>query len=315
MEDLDYEFMLEDRIAKIQAINEQYNLLDNAYISFSGGKDSVVLSALIDKALPNNKIPRIYFNTGIEYKMMVDFVKGLAEKDDRFQIIPSGVNIKKMLEENGYPFKSKQHSHNLAIYQNNKDSEIMPLTNQRYLGIIESTTKFRCPKQLLYQFKKNFNLKCSEKCCYKLKKEPAQKYQEISGKAITLTGMRKEEGGQRASIGCIVTDKDRHLKKFHPLLVVSDKWEETFINNEQIELCMLYNEPYNFARTGCVCCPYALNLQEELDRLYEYLPNEYWKALKIWKPVYDEYIRIGYRLKYYPHERGIQMSLDNFMEE
>ncbi len=32
------EFLLSDRIAKIRAINEQYNLLDNAYISFSGGK-------------------------------------------------------------------------------------------------------------------------------------------------------------------------------------------------------------------------------------------------------------------------------------
>lgn len=32
------DFLLADRIAKIKSINEQYNLLDNAYISFSGGK-------------------------------------------------------------------------------------------------------------------------------------------------------------------------------------------------------------------------------------------------------------------------------------
>ena len=37
------EFLLSDRIAKIKAIDEQYNLKDNAYISFSGGKDSTVL--------------------------------------------------------------------------------------------------------------------------------------------------------------------------------------------------------------------------------------------------------------------------------
>lgn len=120
----DYEFMLEDRISKIKSINEQYNLLDNAYISFSGGKDSCVLSKIIDIALPGNKIPRIYFNTGIEYKDMVDFVKGLAENDDRFVVIPSGVNIKKMLEKNGYPFKSKQHSHNWDIYNNNNNTEL-----------------------------------------------------------------------------------------------------------------------------------------------------------------------------------------------
>ena len=120
----EYDFMLQDRIAKIQSINSQYDLEHNAYISFSGGKDSCVLSKLIDLALPNNKIPRVYFNTGIEYKMMVEFVKSLASKDSKFQIINSGVNIKKMLDENGYPFKSKQHSHNWSVYNNNNNKEL-----------------------------------------------------------------------------------------------------------------------------------------------------------------------------------------------
>lgn len=121
MNDLEYESTLVDRIAKIQAINEQYDLENNGYISCSGGLDSMVVSKLFDVALPNNKIPRIYFNTGIEYKTMVDFVKSIAEKDSRFKIIPSGVNIKKMLDENGYPFKSKQHSHNWSLYYNNNN--------------------------------------------------------------------------------------------------------------------------------------------------------------------------------------------------
>ena len=75
MTDEEYEFILTDRIAKIQAINEQYDLENNSYIAFSGGKDSVVLSHLIDIALPNNKIPRVYANTGIEYNDVVKFVK------------------------------------------------------------------------------------------------------------------------------------------------------------------------------------------------------------------------------------------------
>ena len=40
------------------------NLENNAYISFSGGKDSTILHYLIDLALPNNKIPRVFINTG-----------------------------------------------------------------------------------------------------------------------------------------------------------------------------------------------------------------------------------------------------------
>ena len=120
----DYEFTLEDREAKYQAINDQYDLETNGYISFSGGLDSMVNHVLCDFSIPNNKIPRVYFNTGIEYKAMLDFVKSLAAKDDRFIIINSRVNIKQMLNENGYPFKSKQHSHNWQVYNNNNNTEL-----------------------------------------------------------------------------------------------------------------------------------------------------------------------------------------------
>ena len=71
----EHEFTLADRVAKIQSINKLYDLENNAYISFSGGKDSTVLHHLIDEALPGNKIPRVYINTGIEYKMIVSFVE------------------------------------------------------------------------------------------------------------------------------------------------------------------------------------------------------------------------------------------------
>lgn len=117
----DYEFILEDRIAKIRAINEQYDLEHNAYISFSGGKDSTILHYLIDIALPNNKIPRVYLNTGVEYKMVREFVKSLQKEDNRIVVVNSNINIKNMLETNGYPFKSKQHAHNWLVYYNNRD--------------------------------------------------------------------------------------------------------------------------------------------------------------------------------------------------
>ena len=61
------EFLLSDRITKIKSMNDMYDLEHNAYISFSGGKDSTVLHYLLDEALPNNKIPRLFLNTGIEY--------------------------------------------------------------------------------------------------------------------------------------------------------------------------------------------------------------------------------------------------------
>jgi 3'-phosphoadenosine 5'-phosphosulfate sulfotransferase (PAPS reductase)/FAD synthetase len=130
------DFLLIDRIDKIKSINEKYDLENNAYISFSGGKDSTILHYLIDLALPNNKIPRVFINTGIEYSHIVKFIKQLAEKDERIVILNSGVNIKEMLETYGYPFKSKQHSHNLAIYQRNKHVRMSANFRQRYTNLV-----------------------------------------------------------------------------------------------------------------------------------------------------------------------------------
>ena len=79
----EHEFTLADRVAKIQSIDKLYDLENNAYISFSGGKDSTVLHHLIDEALPGNKIPRVYINTGIEYKAIVSFVERERERETK----------------------------------------------------------------------------------------------------------------------------------------------------------------------------------------------------------------------------------------
>lgn len=98
--------MLYDRLEVIRKIINRYGE-ENFYVSFSGGKDSTVLHYLIDEAIPNNKIPRVFINTGIEYNYIREFVYSMKEKDERFIVINSGVNIKRMLNEKGYPFKSK----------------------------------------------------------------------------------------------------------------------------------------------------------------------------------------------------------------
>ena len=71
---MDNEFLLQDRLQKIRQIIRKYGE-ENFYLSYSGGKDSTVLSALLDMALPDNKIPRVYANTGIEYRLILDFVE------------------------------------------------------------------------------------------------------------------------------------------------------------------------------------------------------------------------------------------------
>ena len=290
------EFLLQDRITKIRSINEMYDLENNAYISFSGGKDSTVLSALIDLALPDNKIPRVYINTGIDYQAIVDFVLEYGKLDKRLKIIHPTQNIRTMLENNGYPFKSKEHSQKVALYQHSGKTK----TIINYLGQGHKTN-FLCPDILKYNFTPDFKLKVSDKCCYKLKKEPAEKWEKQNNKTITITGIRREEGGLRQSLKSCTVFADTSCKtlyKFHPLLVVDDNFISAFIKRYNIHLCKLYYAPYNFKRTGCKGCPYNVDLQNQLYKMSVFMPAERKQCELIWNKVYTEYRRIGYRLEY-----------------
>ena len=97
------------------------------------------------------------------------------------------------------------------------------------------------------------------------------------------------------------------MKAFQPLAPITKEWEEWLIETYHIEICDIYKPPYNFVRTGCKGCPFARNLQKELDTLEEFFPQERKQCEIIWKPVYDEYRRIGYRLK--PLDEGRQMTI------
>lgn len=103
------------------------------------------------------------------------------------------------------------------------------------------------------------------------------------------------------------------LKAFQPLAPISKEWEEWLINEYGIDICDIYKPPYNFVRTGCKGCPFARNLQKELDTLEEFFPQERKQCEIIWKPVYDEYRRIGYRLK--PLDEEHQMTFEDIAKE
>ena len=186
---MDNELTLFDRINVIRDVIKKYGE-DKFYISFSGGKDSTVLHYLIDEALPGNNIPRVYADTGIEYNDVKAYVKELQATDDRIEIIKPSVNIKQMLEKDGYPFKSKEHSNIVRVFQNSG----MGLTVNRYLS---GDCRNPCPQVLRYQFSDKNTLKISDKCCRRMKKEPFNTWMKANSKTITITGMMASEGGQR----------------------------------------------------------------------------------------------------------------------
>lgn len=201
---MDNEFILQDRIQKIQQIIGKYGE-ENFYISYSGGLDSNVLSALVDMALPENKIPRVYADTGVELNAVRDFVKAKCEQDSRFEMIKPTVPIKKMLETDGYPFKSKAHS---KVVSNFQKHGLKHKFTRVYLGM-EKTLKGKdcyrpCPKILKCQFTPDYTLKISDLCCEHLKKEPLEQWEKSNGRFYSIIGVTHEEGGRSYKAKCLV---------------------------------------------------------------------------------------------------------------
>lgn len=186
----EYDLILADRLGVIRAAYQKFDLENKSYISFSGGKDSLIVSKLFDMAIPGNKIPRLFIDTGIEYLAIKKFVFALQKNDPRISILRPAGSIKSILETYGYPFKSKEHSAKLHEWQKGHKNQ---KSLKKYLT---EKGKFSCPDILRYQFEDSFKLKVSPACCKKMKKQPAKKWARENLRPIAITGIRKEEGGE-----------------------------------------------------------------------------------------------------------------------
>lgn len=211
----DFELTLFDRVEMTKKLVEKAGGASKVCVSFSGGKDSSVLSKLIDLALPGNSIPRVFSDTGMEFESVRRSVQEKAREDGRIMIVRPGKPIVKTLEEVGFPMKSKQHAHFLRIFQRSGYS----LSVRRYLGIEEGySPKFRCPKKLMGQFEPGaVPFKVSEHCCREFKKKPMKEIEKTIGRPVAITGERREEGGARAYKGGCFTQYDGHTKLSPPL--------------------------------------------------------------------------------------------------
>lgn len=302
----DYELELFDRLEVIKATVAKHGE-ENFYLSFSGGRDSTMLHYLVDKALPGNSIPRVYMNTGLELSEVVKHVKSMAKEDPRIIIVNSTIPVRKSLDDNGYPFKSKEFSRYADIYFRRGFTKSV----KRYFDFNERRQVF--PSKLKCVFEPGFPLHISDKCCEIRKEKPIWEWAKEHGKSIALVALVGGEGGRRDSFSkgkdgqthCFVERSSRQ-KYFYPLRKVDMDFVNEFIKRENIRLCSLYYPPFSFRRTGCKGCPFAIDLQEQLDALEDHFPAERRQCEAIWKPVYDEYRRLGYRLKDEPR----QMALD-----
>lgn len=136
------------------------------YISFSGGKDSTVLSSLVCSLKPN--ILHLFSDTGCEYPETLSFVG--AERHRGKNIVSvhpicrdgSIWTFERIVATYGYPLFSKAIANGIRTYRHAKT----PVTKQHALDYLERMY----PQALPY-----LNCNISDLCCEKLKKSPLKR--------------------------------------------------------------------------------------------------------------------------------------------
>ena len=89
----------------------------NAYVSFSGGKDSTILLYLARILKPDIRV--VFFNTTNEFPEIYRFVKEMGS-----EIISSVTNLKAVIEKNGFPLVSKEQSQYIREYRHTNSEKM-----------------------------------------------------------------------------------------------------------------------------------------------------------------------------------------------
>ena len=278
----------------------------NIYCGISGGGDSDVMLDILYRCDKDDKITYVWFNTGIEYQATKDHLNYLEQKYN-IEILRIRPNIPVPLscKRYGIPFISKNVSSMLDRLQKaqfdfkedgNKDYEFLI---NKYKGI-DSFFKWWCNmygtstfnikrnkwlKEFLIENPPTF--KISSKCCSYAKKKPIHKFLKEEKFDLNCSGIRRAEGGIRATAykNCF----DNNIGKadnYRPLFFYTDKDKIEYEEHMGILHSKCYTE-YGLKRTGCVGCPYEKNFEFELEVIQKYESKLYKAILNIFGESYE----------------------------
>lgn len=330
---------LEIKIAKTKLrIREaiEYFGVDGIYVPVSGGLDSGLLSYLVEQVqkemgIPREAIPRVNANTRNEYPGVLKMARKIS--DIEMTALKSPYEV---WGEEGYPIASKKISRIRRDIQNPTDKNFN--TRRLYLtGIKKDGTKgsSRCKlAKKYYPFideTQEIKIKCSEKCCDIVKKEPLKRYEKQTGRKPILATMA-DEGGSRADgylqTGCNAFKNGKSMPMGF--------WLKQDVLESYLKFDLEYAEEYGEIirledgtldttgekRTGCFSCMMGITMEkgenrfQRMKRLYPKMYNHCINGGEavngIWKP--KNGLGLGFvldRLKvdYGQHE---QMIIEDF---
>lgn len=257
----DYKIILAK--TRIRAAIMTYGV-DNCYISFSGGKDSAVVSHLVLSM--GYKLEHVFSNTRLEYPGCVKFTHEWCKKNGvKLTMVMPDVTPYEVWEKYGYPMFSKEVATILERVRIHKT------VNPKKLKKVNKFLRYK-------------DVRISAKCCDYLKRKPMLKWQKNSGKKVAIMGTRAQESRIRRVVwvrkGCIYETKKQVVVT--PLIFFTEKDVWDYIERFKIRLANIY---YNgIKRNGCYCCGFGCHLTDENNfvKLKKLNP-------KLWKHVMNDW--------------------------
>lgn len=245
----------------------------DAYVSFSGGKDSTVLLHIARQIYPNTQA--VFIDTGLEYPELRQFVKTVPN----VTWLKPEMNFRKVIETYGYPTISKEVSKRVYEYHNaeKKDKLKECLAYQEFNGIRKALNGNSFYNKKKWKFLIDANFLISHKCCDIMKKKPSKKFEKETGLKPIIGTMACESQNRKTAwlrYGCNAYESKR--PKSQPMSF----WTE----QDVLEYLKKYNIPYASAygdivqdengkyhttgcdRTGCMFCMFGCHLEKQPNR-------------------------------------------------
>ena len=142
------------------------------------------------------------------------------------------------------------------------------------------------------------DINISDKCCTWAKKKPVHEWIKENQIELNIFGVRKAEGGQRSAAykSCFTENaKGSGVDEYRPLFWLKKEDKEEYERHFEIKHSACY-AVYGLLRTGCACCPFGREFEQELDIARKYEPALYKAACNIFGKSY-EYTRKYRRYK------------------